>query len=304
MLLPDNDDISIGPPFSDREQRCLKGDLVMKALFAQFLVPCIVVLLGGLTNVSPSRADYLTGSGCSISNVGYLADLAKEYEKRTGMKVMVRGGGSVVGLTDLRSGKVDFAASCKENDASMDDFESIQVAWDALVFIVHTANPVDSLSLKEAKSIFEGKADNWRQLNGGDIPVKLFISRAPQNLSGVEESTRRLVLGGKEPVAAPYVTFLPSTAVVEQMVEDSRGGFAASGFSSARKRNVKILNLDGVAPTKENIASAKYPLKRPLFLVIRKNPKLEVKKFVAFILGKEGQELIGSYGIVSLQDMQ
>ena len=54
-------------------------------------------------------ADYLSISGCSVSNVGYLTELAKEYERRTGEKVFVRGGGSVVGIEDLRSGKVDLA---------------------------------------------------------------------------------------------------------------------------------------------------------------------------------------------------
>jgi len=76
----------------------------------------LVVWFGG-NKPSALAADYLTGSGCSVSNVGYLNELAKDYEKRTGVKVFVRGGGSVVGIEDLRGGKVDFAAACRAKEA-------------------------------------------------------------------------------------------------------------------------------------------------------------------------------------------
>ncbi len=85
-----------------------------------------------------TAADYLTGSGCSVSNVGYHNDLAKDYERRTGVKVFVRGGGSVVGIEDLRGGKVNFAAACRAKEAGdPNDLQFIQVAWDVLALIVH-----------------------------------------------------------------------------------------------------------------------------------------------------------------------
>jgi ABC-type phosphate transport system substrate-binding protein len=39
-----------------------------------------------------------------------------------------------------------------------------------------------------------------------------------------------------------------------------------------------MLKLNGISPTKENIAMNRYPLKRPLFILVPKNPKQEVKK--------------------------
>lgn len=84
------------------------------------------------------------------------------------------------------------------------------------------------------------------------------------------------------------------------MVEKTPEGFAVSGFSSARKRKVKMLPVNGVYPTHKNIENNTYPFKRPLFLIINKNPKPEVKRFVDFALSKEGQSLIRSYGVVAL----
>jgi len=250
-------------------------------------------------------ADYLTVSGCSVSNVGYLTELADEYERRTGVKIFVRGGGSVVGIEDLRSGKVDFAASCRPRDAGDPaDITYVQVAWDALAFIVHKSNPVENVTLDEVRSIYAGRITDWRQLKGREAPVQVFISRTKKGLSGVEASTKHLVLNGKEPVASANTVFVASSGIVEQMVEENPEGFATTGISSARKRNVKILKVNGIAPTNKAIINNRYPLKRPLFILVPKNPKPEVKKFVDFTLSKAGQRFIQSLNVISLLDVK
>jgi phosphate transport system substrate-binding protein len=264
-----------------------------------------VMLFGFFFILSPASAEYLTGSGCSVSNRGYLNELAKEYEKRTGVKVYIRGGGSLVGIEDLHSGRVDFAASCRGRETGDPrDVQFIQVAWDALAIIVHRSNPVDSITLEDARSIYLGWITNWRQLHGIDSPVKVFISRPRKGLSGVEASLRALILGGRDSVTTPNTFFVASTGIVEQMVEGTPGGFATTGFSSAQKRNVKMLKVSEIYPTRKNIISDKYRLKRPLFLLIPANPRPEVRKFVDFVLSKEGQKFISSQGVVSLRDVR
>lgn len=250
-------------------------------------------------------ADYLTGSGCSISNVGYLTELAKEYERLTGTRIYIRGGGSVVGIEDLRNGRVDFAAACrsKEPDDPV-DVQFIQVAWDVLVFIVHRNNLLNDISMDNVRSIYAGTITNWKDLNGSNLPIKIFRSKPKRGLSGIEASIRTLVLKGREPEKTPNTLNVASTAIVEQMVEDTPEGFAASGYSSARKRDVKTLKVNGVAPTIRNIINNKYALKRPLYILVHSDPKPEVKKFVDYMLSKQGQEFIRSQGVVSLLDIK
>lgn len=255
--------------------------------------------------VSGHAEQYIVASGCSVSNIGYLAELAAEYEKQTDMKVLVRGGGSAVGLEDLRTGKVDFAASCRGRAADdPEDFEFIPVAWDALVLITHKSNPVGSITPKDAKAIYMGRITNWKQLKGPDTPIKIFISKPTKGLAGVAASKRAMILGGAEPVMTPNTTLCPSTAIVEQMVEQTAGGFATAGFASARKRDVKMLKVNGASPLKDNIVSGKYPLKRPLYLVVNKKASAEVKHFLDFVLSAQGQNFISSLGIPSLADMK
>ncbi|MEW5744860.1 MAG: phosphate ABC transporter substrate-binding protein [Nitrospirota bacterium] len=268
-----------------------------------FCCSCVVSILFAGIGASPLGAETITASGCSVSNSGYLADLAREYEKRTGVRILLRGGGSVVGLEDLRSGKVDLAASCRVRMSSdPPDIEFVQVAWDALVFVVHPANPVESITLDDARALYAGQIVNWKQLKGRDAPVKLFISRPQRGLSGVGASLRDMVLKGKDTVRTPHSVSLASTGIVEQMVEKTPDGFAATGFSSARKRAVKMLKINGVQPIKETIAKGSYPLQRPLFILAPKRPKPAVRRFVDFVLSAEGQRLISGMGALSLSD--
>ena len=275
-----------------------------RVLFLIFFLACAIVI-----NAQQAHSEnIITGSGCSISNVGYLADFAKEYEKRTGIKVLVRGGGSILGLEDLSSGKVDFAASCRARTAGdPEDLQFIQVAWDALVFIVHKSNPLNSISLDEVRAIYAGKITNWKELKGRDEPIKLLISDPRKGLSGIESSAKEMIFGGKEivkeSIKSSNLVSVASTGIAEQMILKIPEGFAISGFTSARKRDVKILKVGGVSPDKKNISSGKYKLRRPLFILVPQKPKPEVKQFMDFVLSKEGQRLISSYGAVSLLDV-
>jgi len=251
-------------------------------------------------------AEPLIASGCSVSNVGYLNDLAKEYERKNpGTTILIRGGGSLVGIKELKGEKIDFAASCKSKGPSdPDEFEFIPLAWDALVFIVNKSNPVSDITVEEVRRIYDGLLTNWKQLGGPDVVIKSIVS-TPKGMGGIGESLAKYVLGGREIVHQSNSFVVSSSVTVwEQMVEQTAEGFASTGFASARKRDVKMLKVNGVSPTKENIISGKYPFKRYLYLVInKKDVKPDVNKFVKFALSSEGQRFISKLGIPSLSEI-
>ncbi len=258
-----------------------------------------------LHSFASTPAASITGSGCSVSVPGYLSNLAKAYERKTGVKIMVLGGGSVRGLTDLKEGRMDFAASCQSKTGDdPEDFEYITVSWDALVFITHKSNPVNSITLEQVRGIYEGKINSWKQLGGPDLNIVSIIS-TPVGMGGIGEALAKYVLHGERPRLQKNSSLQSSSAAIwEQLVEEMRDGFASTGFGSARKRSVKMLKVNGITPTKENIISGRYPLRRPLYLVIRKNAKSEVRQFVQFVLSLKGQGLISSYGMPSLAAMK
>jgi phosphate transport system substrate-binding protein len=278
----------------------MQGGLMRGILHTLFLLFCLFAV-----PVLARASDALIGSGCSVSMPGYLEDLAKEYRKETGVKVYIRGGGSLLGLNDLHEKRVDFAASCApRRPQDPKDFEFITVAWDALVFIVNPGNPVSSMSYQDVRNIYEGRLTNWKQLGGPDLAITSFIS-TPKGMGGVMEAVQNMILKGKplEPQSNSSLQ-ASSVAIWEQLVEKTPGGFAGTGFASARKRRVKMLKLNGVMPTKENIITGRYPLKRPLYLVVKKNARPAVRKFIDFVLSRKGQKFISEYGIPSIMDIR
>ena len=73
-----------------------------------------------------------------------------------------------------------------------------------------------------------------------------------------------------------------------------------TGISSARKRDFKILKLDGKAPSSDNIKWGKYLLYRPLYVVTNRQNEnhREVKSFLNFAHSREGREIMRKNGVV------
>jgi len=282
-----------------------RTNLIGKTMHAGVWTVFVLLICLFLPLVAAGTTVTITGSGCSVSTTGYLVDLAREYEKEAGVKMHIIGGGSPSGLTSLGADKVDFAASCKgPSSRNSPELEYIPVAWDALVFIVHKSNPLNDLTPAKVMDIYSGAFTNWKQLGGPNLEIKSYISGAG-SMGGIGESLSKMVLKGKEVSATRNSSVQTSSvAIWEQLVEKTPGGFASTGFSSAKKRNVKMLKVNGVSPTKANIISDKYPFRRPLYIVLKKDARPEVKKFIEYILSKKGQALISSYGMVSLPEVK
>ncbi len=67
------------------------------------------------------------------------------------------------------------------------------------------------------------------------------------------------------------------------------------------KKNIKLLELDGVPATVDNVAQEQYQLRRPLNLLTKGEPKGLAKTFIDFILSEEGQKLVEAQGFVPVK---
>lgn len=244
-------------------------------------------------------AETLEWSGCGITKKAFMTELGKAYTKKTGIQVKVSGGGATKGIRNAANGSIHIGGACRvslENNPEERDAFQIPVAWDALVAFVHKDNPVENITFAQLHKVFLGEITNWKQLGGKDEPLELYVRRG--KLSGVGRTIRELVFANYEQdFKATYV--MKSSGPVETGVEKNPLGFGVSGISSARKRDFKILNLDGKAPTYENIKNGSYALYRPLYLVIKRGNKTPlVRDFIKYAVSHEGQDIIRAQGTV------
>ncbi|WP_289445592.1 substrate-binding domain-containing protein, partial [Klebsiella pneumoniae] len=74
------------------------------------------------------------------------------------------------------SGSVDVAASARPAYFKRPQESGLTfapVAWDALVLITNTANPVNNLTLRQVHDIYYGKITNWSEVGGVDHKIDL-----------------------------------------------------------------------------------------------------------------------------------
>ena len=63
---------------------------------------------------------------------------------------------------------------------------------------------------------------------------------------------------------------------------------------------IKLLKVDGVAPTRENIRSGAYPYTVELYAATAGTTNPQVPKLLEWLLGPQGQDLVDQTGYVSL----
>jgi phosphate transport system substrate-binding protein len=231
-----------------------------------------------------------------------MSALTSAYEKKTGVKIKISGGGATRGIVDVVEGKADMGGTCRHVLPRIEErgVKLVPVGWDALVVLVHPSNRVDNLTLDQLKGMYTGKISNWKQVGGADQKI-LVVARSGK-ISGVGRMFRELVFKNPEQEFTPVAKIVEESDGVENIVEKESGAIAVSGVSSAQKRDVKLVKVNGKAPIRENILDGSYLLYRPLYLVTRQQPSEPVNRFVAFALSEAGQSVIAGEGTVNLKE--
>ena len=267
--------------------------------FSKYLLVSVIgIFLVNVQTVS-AAAETIEWAGCGISKKAFMTELSKAYTKKTGIKVNLSGGGATKGIRKAAEGTIHIGGACRVSLNQMPeerDAFQIPVAWDALVAFVHKDNPVDNITFKQLHQLYLGKITNWKELGGNDAPINLYVRRG--KLSGVGRTLRELVFANyNQEFKATYV--VKSSGPVEKGVVKDINGIGVSGISSAKKRQLKLLQLDGKAPNYENIKNGSYALYRPLYLVIKRGNKTPlVRDFIKYAVSNEGQNIIRAQGTV------
>ena len=166
------------------------------------------------------------------------------------------------------------------------ELELTPIGRESFVFIVNTNNPVDNLSMQQLKDIYTGKITNWKDVGGANRPINVLQRNKG---SGSQTALEKLI--GEE--IKPNM-FGPLGASI---------GFSFRFYVEelTKHGHIKMLELNGVYPNKENVQNESYPIVSNFYAVTRKgetNPN--VQKVLDFVLSPTGQEIIDEVGYVSL----
>jgi len=273
--------------------------------FITILITALTISLLGNSAWAKTDSGSILWAGCGITKKAFMSELAKAYEKKTGVKVNLAGGGATKGIRTVVTGEIDIGGACRpiiEGHPEERKAYQIPVAWDALVVIVHEKNPVNSINSKELREIYLGKIKNWKQLGGSDAPIELYVRRG--RFSGVGRTLRELVFNNYEQDFPAAKHIVRSSGPLEKSIQKNIYGIGTTGISSAKRRSVKMLKLNDKSPNYANIKSGSYVLYRPLYLVTQQRSLSDqkVKDFITFTLSRAGREIIRKAGTVPYTD--
>ena len=238
-----------------------------------------------LTSIALAAGPTLVLRGDVATTRGLMEDVAKAWAASGHGRLQVQPFNTASGLDALRSGSADIAGSARPANGSAQEagLTFTPVAWDALVMITHPSNPVSSLSLQQLHDIYYGRITNWNQVGGRNEPMHVYAVASPGD--GVEFSLRKLLFGrGNQPVAAPRLYV--NTAKLEEAVTLDPKALGATTLSRvASNGKVKMIRIDGTAPSAASVANGSYKLYAPLYLVTDPGSPhaAEAQAFVAFV---------------------
>ncbi|MBP5284534.1 MAG: substrate-binding domain-containing protein [Kiritimatiellae bacterium] len=188
------------------------------------------------------------------------------------------------------------------------EYELTPVALDAFVFFVPTTNPVDSLTGEQVRGIYSGRIKSWREL-GVDLDAKLVPYQRNKG-SGSQTALERIM--GEVPVVDPVKEDRRGgMGGIVSAVADYRNRPGAIGFSFryymeelVKEKNVKILKIDGVEPTVENIRSGAYPFIETAYVVTVGKRTENMRRLADFLVSSTGRELVDRTGYVAPNDCE
>ena len=270
-------------------------------------------ILLGLCSLAQAEALKVNGSTTVNLPVAEVAEILRA-EKKMNIQIDTQGG-SAGGISMLGEGLVQIGMASKH--VSDDDrakfpkcsFKEIHVGEDAVALIVSAdvwEGGVKTITREQAQDIYEGTIKNWKELGGPDKRIA-FFNKEPGR--GTWEVFVHWVYGS--PKKAPQVSFpeVGGNEETRNKVAGTKGALSQLSSSWADGKTVFALSIktesgEVIAPTNENIATKKYPLSRPLFLLSNGEPTGNAKTFVNFVLSDRGQELVKKHGYLRLADLK
>jgi len=238
----------------------------------------------------------ISGTGGAITTIRFIGEAYRQIHPEIRFAILPSMGSSGA-VKAVLAGRLDIGLSGRsltEEERAQGAVEK-EYARTPFVFAVNMSVKTPDLTLAEIADIYAGKRDRWetrsrirlvlRPRSDSDTPVLKRMS--PAMSEAVERALRRdgMIVGMTDQEAADLIQKIP-------------GAFGAMTLSLviSEKRPIRVLALDGIVPSVRAIADGSYPYAKTLYVVTRKNPPLEIRRFIEFVRSAAGAAILMKNG--------
>ena len=230
-----------------------------------------------------------------------VSEIAKRFEaQHSDVRIDVQMGGSSRGISDVREGISNIGMASRSLKENEEDLFAFPIALDGISIIIHKDNPVTELTDEQIINIYTGKITNWKEVGGKDAPITV-VNKA-EGRATLELFLDHFHLKNSE--IKPHVIIGDN----EQGVKTVAGNQNAIGYVSIGTAEydatigipIKLLPLEGISASIENIRNGTFPIYRPLNLVTKSPPEGLTKAFIDYARSKEVADIIEGQYFVTL----
>jgi phosphate transport system substrate-binding protein len=251
---------------------------------AAALVPVYAAVID---NIYPEGCVTYEGGEFSDDNYygeNFADDSAMQYNNT------VRGYKAIVdGTTDIL-----FCAAPSEEQKRYAEEQGVELVYvpiglEGFVFFVNENNPIDGLTAEQIRRIYAGEYKNWSEVGGANR-----IINPVTRLEGSGSQTAFESFMGDHEVGKKHPLAITGASI----------GFSFRYYMDGIVGNdsVKMLSLNGVYPSAENIRNRTYPVVAQFYAVYRADNENEnIGVLIDWLLSDEGQRLIEETGYVRIR---
>lgn len=274
----------------------------MKKLFSVLLSVMMLGLLAagcgsdkGGSSSGLAGAVSTNGSTSMEKVIGILSE--KFMEDNKGVTITYDASGSGTGIEAVRKGATDIGLSSRalKDSEKAKGLKETTVALDGIAIIVNEKCPVDDLKVEDVAALFNGEAADWSKFgsNAGQVAA---IGREAG--SGTRDGFESIT---KTKDKCKLAQELTSTGAVIEAVKNSEAAIGYASYASVEnQKGIKVLKVNGVECSEENISNGKYVIQRPFNLITKEGAQLSeaAQAFFDFMTSKAAAELIVQAGAV------
>ncbi|MDR1017771.1 MAG: phosphate ABC transporter substrate-binding protein [Lachnospiraceae bacterium] len=223
------------------------------------------------------------------------------------IQIYVSSGGSGQGTAALIDGTTDFGMVARdvkpEEKKKIKDEKEYQIGIDALTIAVNPKNPIvnkmKNFTKQQIVDLFSGKYAKWSDLDAS-LPNKDVVVITRDLNGGAHEVFQQKIMGDAQ-VTSKCIQASTMSELVSDIINNEYAiGYASYGVANQNKGKVVPISVDGVSATEANITSGKYPIQRPLLLVVSGKLSDEESAFMKYVQGAEGQKTVSSLGFIPM----
>ena len=214
-------------------------------------------------------------------------------------KSIIDGSADIIFVADASKAQTEAA---REKGVKL---EYTPLGYEAFVFIVNSRNALSDITPQQIRDIYSGKITQWSELGVKGLGEILPYQRSEG--SGSQTAFERRIGLGEELLPAKTEMVAASMGGLYETVADYRNFKNAIGYSfryycteMLSGNAIKLLSINGVSPTLENIENGLYPFTDRFYAVTRADADENVRAFVQWMTQPQGQTIIQKVGYTPL----